>query len=64
MHTKTMKDSEGDFSGWEECKSQTCSKCGSKNVKYRTWESSCGGYEDYQYKCENGHIWWIDGIDS
>ena len=37
--------------------------CGSK-VQVRTWESSCGGYEDYQYRCESGHTWWIDGIDS
>jgi hypothetical protein len=37
--------------------------CGAK-VQYRSWESSCGGYEDYQYRCASGHMWWIDGIDS
>lgn len=38
-------------------------KCGAK-VQYRSWESSDGAYEDYQYRCDNGHTWWIDGIDS
>ena len=37
--------------------------CGAK-VQWRSWESSCGSYEDYQYRCEKGHTWWIDGIDS
>lgn len=39
--------------------------CGAK-VRYRTWESSCGGYEDHQYRCAGDpqHTWWIDGIDS
>lgn len=37
--------------------------CGAK-VEVRCWESSDGAYEDYQYRCANGHTWWIDGIDS
>lgn len=37
--------------------------CGAK-VQYREWESSDGAYTDYQYRCEGGHKWWIDGIDS
>lgn len=37
--------------------------CG-KPMQYRVWESSCGGWEDYQYRCEAGHTWWVDGIDS
>lgn len=42
-----------------------CRECGSNNIKYRKWESDCGGYEDYCYKCEScGLIWWVEGIDS
>lgn len=37
--------------------------CGA-DVLYRAWESSDGSYEDYQYRCENGHVFWIDGIDA
>lgn len=39
--------------------------CGSSDVQYDIWESSCGGYEDYHYFCFRcGKNWWIDGIDS
>ena len=65
MHTSPMKESEGTFSEWNPCKSTECRRCKSKNVKFRVWDSSCGGYEDYNYKCDDcGHSWWIDGIDS
>jgi len=37
--------------------------CGAP-VEYRVWESSDGAYEDEQYRCANGHTWWVDGIDS
>jgi hypothetical protein len=37
--------------------------CGAA-VQYRSWESSDGAYEDYQFRCARGHMWWIDGIDS
>lgn len=37
--------------------------CGAA-VQWRTWESHDGAYEDYQYRCANGHTWWVDGIDS
>ncbi len=43
-----------------------CQKCG-YSLTYRVWESSCGGYEDYYYTCQNeecNHTFWIDGIDS
>ena len=34
-------------------------------VSMREWESSCGGWEDYQYKCHHcGHAWWVEGIDA
>ena len=33
-------------------------KCGVHAVSMREWESSCGGWEDYQYKCHHcGHTW-------
>jgi hypothetical protein len=38
-------------------------RCGAK-VRYRVWESHCGSYEDYQYRCDNGHTWWLDGRDA
>ncbi len=64
MHTAPMKDSEGDFGGWN--KSITpCRDCGQPKILWRMWESHCGGYEDYQYKCENcGKSWWVEGPDS
>ena len=37
--------------------------CG-EPVEGRVWESHDGGYEDYQYRCKAGHVWWVDGIDS
>ena len=42
-----------------------CRKCGVHAVSMREWESSCGGWEDYQYKCHHcGHTWWVEGIDA
>src|SRR5262245_31211980 len=38
-------------------------RCNAK-VKCRSWESHDGAYEDYQYRCEKGHVWWVDGIDA
>ena len=70
-HLKQYADSEGDFVAWkphpEPCKQVVPVSglpCGHP-VEYWTWESSDGGYEDYQYRClGGGHTWWIDGIDS
>ena len=64
MHTGPMPDSAGKFEGWTESKG-ACRKCKALTVRCRCWESSCGGYEDYQYKCTScGYSWWIDGPDS
>jgi len=39
--------------------------CGSKDVKYRIHESSCGGYEDAEYHCMDcDKTWWVDGPDA
>lgn len=64
MHTQPMADSDGKFANMKPCEGK-CLKCGKEEVGYREWESSCGGYEDYQYTCRAcGHSWWVDGIDS
>lgn len=62
--SRKFSELEGEFTRSEQ--SQTpCRKCGGRNVKCQTWESSDGGYEDYKYTCGDcSHIWWIDGIDS
>ena len=34
-------------------------------IEYREWESSCGGYEDYHYRCTKcGADWWVEGADA
>lgn len=44
---------------------QEC-QCGDgEQLEYRVVESSCGGYEDYQYRCKAcGKTFWVDGVDS
>jgi transposase-like protein len=60
-----MSDSQGDFKEFNPVPDLPCHKCGEKEVKARKWESSCGGWEDYQFKCSScGYTWWVDGIDS
>lgn len=53
---------------WEPVKdaSVPCRKCGEPGgVEVREWESSCGGYEDYKYRCNNcNQSWWIEGPDA
>lgn len=66
MHTGPMSELDGDFSEPEKEK-YVCHKCGQKSATCKVWESSCGGYEDYKYECQNKdckHSWWVDGIDS
>ena len=42
-----------------------CRKCGSHDISFREWESSCGGYEDIHYRCDAcKHDWWVEGADS
>ena len=71
-HTRPLHDSEGAFSAWTPT-DQPCPRPSSHPaaqascraaVEYRTWESHDGAYEDYQYRCADGHMWWADGIDS
>jgi len=75
MHSKPMADSDGTFAEWkihpERCTRPIASEstsgvqreCGAV-VRYRLWESSDGAYEDYQLRCENGHMWWVEGSDA
>lgn len=64
-HTAPMADSQGEFSEFKTQPEVPCRKCGVHAVSMREWESSCGGWEDYQYKCHHcGHSWWVDGIDA
>ena len=63
-HTNPLPDSAGDFGEYQRYEGK-CRKCNSEYVRYRMWESRCGGYEDYQFRCfDCGHSWWVDGIDS
>ncbi len=58
-----MSDSQGTFEGWK--KSETPCRICSGVVLYRLWESSCGGYEDYNFKCKGcGKDWWVEGADA
>ncbi len=43
-----------------------CHNCGEPGqIEWREWESSCGGYEDYQHRCNAcGHTWWVEGPDA
>lgn len=43
-----------------------CKYCGEEGtIQYIEWESSCGGYEDFKYRCINCEkTWWIDGADG
>lgn len=64
-HTGPMKESEGAFTSTETF-TMWCAKC-AKGTPHtaQTWESNCGGYEDFKYTCtvcERVH--WVDGIDS
>lgn len=55
----------GDSSDWKSVTDGVCRKCKANSLKYRIWESSCGGYEDVNYWCTScDHSWWIDGPDA
>jgi len=55
--------------GWKPTKDENpnfvCTKCGSCEIVYREWESSCGGYDDVHYHCNGcGRDWWVEGSDA
>lgn len=65
MHAKAITEKAGTFTD-----SKTvmlyCSSCGTKTPhEEATWESSCGGYEDYKFTCSVcDKVSWVDGPDS
>ncbi len=57
----------GTESAWKPCEPTShCRQCKKQGVvEYTVWDSSCGGYTDYHYRCTAcGHDWWIDGPDA
>jgi hypothetical protein len=65
MHTAPMRDSDGTFSEWQRS-DVYCRKCeAGPKVRFRIWESHCGGYTDLQYECTacEGR-WWVEGPDA
>ena len=65
-HTGPVPESSGKLSAWRlspqrcrgECNEVTEHECW-------TWESDCGGYEDYKFKCTVcKNVFWIDGDDG
>lgn len=40
-------------------------RCGSNDVWFRNWDSSCGGFEDVHYQCRAcGRDWWVESADA
>lgn len=70
MHTAPMPDSAGEFDEWKPAPGIFNEKfhkpgCTGADVRVRCWESSCGGYEDYQYRCFGcGAVKWEEGADA
>lgn len=66
IDNNTDTDIPGEFSDdWTKTERTKCRACGSPDVFYRVWESSCGGYEDYKFRCRAcDHSWWVDGPDA
>lgn len=57
----------GTYGKWVKRTDMVClnDTCSSKNIQSRLWESSDGGHEDINYRCDDcGSDWWVDGIDS
>lgn len=56
------------MSDWKPTKAEDpnfrCPACGSNEVEYRLHESSCGGFEDYHYRCPCGKDWWVESADA
>lgn len=50
---------------WKKETGYACLKCGSKHIRSRCVESSCGGFDDYKFKCDScDHIWWCESADA
>lgn len=69
MHDRPIPESAGTFDDWRLVKLEApnfrCRHCGSDDVWYRDWESSCGSWDDTKYECRNcGKRWWVEGADA
>ena len=63
MHTE-MAEHEGTFDVGTRSNT-ACRKCKKTNVVVKKWDSGCGGYTDYKYRCDDcGHVWWTEGADA
>jgi hypothetical protein len=60
-HMGPVKDSDGEL-GEAKPSDRKC-HCG-QLMTLQIWESSDGAYEDCKYTCPQGHVQWVDGIDS
>jgi len=50
---------------WKSANILKCRRCNVADVKYRTHTSSCGGWDDDEFRCFScQHTWWVDGVDS
>ena len=64
MHTKPMGEDEGTFAGAKPV-DMRCPRCNRKTITVRSWESSCGGYDDDKYECSSCDThWWVEGPDA
>lgn len=66
MHTQEMSELDGSFHKTEDDQEIfDCPKCKQHTLTYKIWESSCGGYEDVKYSCNNcKHYYWVEGPDA
>lgn len=76
--SRRYADSEGTFGAWKDAGVRCPQPAGPPEtitgvtatrpclapVRCRVWESDDGAYEDYQYRCDQGHVWWIEGADA
>lgn len=63
-HTGPMEDEQGVF-GQPQQSEFPCRHCKGGPVFYSVWESNCGGYEDFKYRCSKcGSVWWVEGPDA
>lgn len=70
MHIKPMAESDGKFKTYDDGKQEhqsmfDCPKCRKSKMRYKVWESNCGGYEDVKLRCPAcKYTYWVDGPDS
>lgn len=54
----------GEFTSDWKVSPEPCRKCGGV-IRYKEWESSCGGYDDYWLKCSGcDYSYWVEGPDA